>query len=133
MLASRARTLLVTAICIFTLTGGLAACSSTDTPAKSGSSGSGNSDSGTASKSGDTAPDVVLAGTGRYSIGTEAPLGGYQLTGEPDKQPNGCTWSIQDADGAAIFENQGSYAFLTDIREAVTFVTDGCPDWRKFE
>lgn len=76
---------------------------------------------------------LVLAGTGSYAIGTEAPFGGYQISGEPTSQPDGCTWSIVDADGAVYTENQGSYAFLTDIPEAVTFITDGCPDWEQFE
>lgn len=76
---------------------------------------------------------IVLPGTGRYAIGTEAPYGGYQLHDEPDEQPAGCTWSIEDADGVAVYENQGQYAFLTDIKEAVTFVTDGCPDWEQFQ
>lgn len=76
---------------------------------------------------------VVVAGTGRYAVGTDIPFGGYQLSGEPASQPDGCTWSIQDADGAVAFENQGSYAFLTDIPEGSVFVTDGCPDWEQFE
>ena len=76
---------------------------------------------------------VVLPGTGRYTIGIEAPLGGYQLHGEPDEQPAGCTWSIEDADGVAACENQGQYVFLTDNKEAVTFVTDGCPDCEQFQ
>ncbi len=76
---------------------------------------------------------LVLNGTGSYMIGTEAPYGGYQLSGEPASQPDGCTWSIVDADGVVYVENQGSYAFITDIPEAVTFNTDGCPDWEQFE
>ncbi|NYF08860.1 putative small lipoprotein YifL [Leifsonia sp. AK011] len=76
---------------------------------------------------------VVLPGTGSYAIGTEAPYGGYQLTGEPVEVPAGCTWSIVDADGAVAFADQGGYVFLTDIPEAVTFITDGCPDWEQFE
>lgn len=76
---------------------------------------------------------IVLPGTGTYAIGTEAPFGGYQLSGQPPSQPAGCTWSIRNADGEASFEDQGSYVFLTDIHEAVTFVTEGCPDWEQFE
>jgi hypothetical protein len=76
---------------------------------------------------------VTLPGTGRYAIGTEAPFGSYQLKGEPDSQPEGCTWSIEDADGGATFADQGSYVFITDIKEAVTFVTNGCPDWEQYE
>lgn len=75
----------------------------------------------------------TVSGTGEYKIGTDVPYGGYQLKGEPTSQPDGCTWSIKDADGTAIFENQGSYAFLTDVPENVTFVTNGCPEWEQFE
>ena len=75
---------------------------------------------------------VVLPGTGTYAIGADAPFGGYQLVGEPDALPGGCTWSIEDETGA-IYENNGLYVFLTDIPEAVTFVTNGCPDWEQFE
>jgi hypothetical protein len=75
----------------------------------------------------------TLAGTGEFAIGTDAPYGGYQIIGEPDSLPEGCTWSIQDADGEVQFENQGIYAFLTDVPENVTFVTEGCPGWEKFE
>ncbi len=90
-------------------------------------------DDATDSPDGASGTFIVLPGTGRYAIGTEAPYGGYQLHGEPDSQPAGCTWSIQDEDGVAVFENQGQYAFLTDIKEAVTFVSDGCPDWEQFQ
>jgi hypothetical protein len=76
---------------------------------------------------------VVLPGTGTYAIGADAPYGGYQLHGEPDEQPPGCTWQILDGDGGVSFENTGQYVWLTDIHEAVTFVTDGCPDWEQFE
>lgn len=79
---------------------------------------------------------VTLPGTGSYSIGDEAPFGGYQMQGEPDAVPAGCTWSIDDAAGEptlASSENNGLYAFLTDVPEAVTFVTEGCPDWVQFE
>ncbi len=105
--------------------------SSDATPATS--TGSVGSDEAQASPEAANGDFIVLPGTGRYAIGTEAPLGGYQLLGEPDEQPAGCTWSIEDADGVAAFENQGQYVFLTDIKEAVTFVTDGCPDWEQFE
>jgi hypothetical protein len=76
---------------------------------------------------------VVVSGTGTYAIGVDIPLGGFQLKGEPDEQPAGCTWAILDADGGVTFENQGQYVFLTDIPEAVTFETSGCPDWEQFE
>ena len=76
---------------------------------------------------------VTVSGTGSYAIPDQLPYGGYQLAGEADEQPAGCTWAILDADGAATFENQGQYVFITDIPEAVTFQTDGCPNWEQFE
>lgn len=76
---------------------------------------------------------VTLPGTGRYAIGTDAPYGGYQMKGEPEEQPSGCTWSILDADGVAYVENQGAYVALTNVKESVTFVTTGCPDWEQYE
>jgi hypothetical protein len=76
---------------------------------------------------------VVLPGTGQYSVPDQMPFGGYQLKGEPDAQPEGCTWSIQDDAGVVAFENQGVYAFITDIPEGTVFVTSGCPDWEQFE
>ena len=88
-------------------------------------------DSGSSDDSG--AGYVTLSGTGTYTIPDQMPFGGYQLQGEPDSQPAGCTWSIQDSSGGHTFENQGSYVFITDIPEAVTFVTEGCPDWEQFE
>jgi hypothetical protein len=98
--------------------------------------GTGGSDEPAQSETdtGETTSDMlVLPGTGTYVIGVDIPYGGFQLMGEPTEQPAGCTWAILDADGAASFENQGSYVFITDIAEAVTFVTDGCPDWEQFE
>lgn len=97
-------------------------------PAASAGGGTSSEDTG-----GDDGTAVTLPGTGKYVIGKDAPFGGYQLVGEPDAQPAGCTWSIQDADGTVNTENQGIYVFLEDVKESVTFVTDGCPDWQKFE
>lgn len=143
MSQQRSRTAVVLAgIAAVLLTLGLSACApASDSGDQAGSDGQaasddqGGSDAAPADESDDDAAfdGVVLPGTGSYAIGTEAPFGGYQLTGEPDEQPVGCTWSIQDADGAATFEDQGIYVFLTDIPEAVTFVTNGCPDWEQFE
>lgn len=110
----------------------LAACSPTTAAGPDNAVGTGGDTSGDTGDDGGGAL-VTLPGTGSYAIGSEAPFGGYQLTGEPAEQPDGCTWSIVGSDGAVAFENQGSYAFLTDIREAVTFVTNGCPDWEQFE
>jgi len=82
---------------------------------------------------GDDFAGVTVSGTGIYAIGTDIPYGGFQLQGEPTSQPDGCTWSIVDADGVVVFENHGPYVFITDIPEAVTFNTEGCPDWEQFE
>lgn len=106
----------------------LAGCGTT-APAGPGADNPADSDAG----SGSSTDFVVVSGTGRYTVGVDLPYGGYQLHGEPDEQPAGCTWAILDADGAVSFENQGSYAFLTDVPEIVTFETDGCPDWEQFE
>ncbi|WP_407360169.1 hypothetical protein [Microbacterium sp. LBN7] len=76
---------------------------------------------------------VTVAGTGVYTIGGDIPYGGFQLHGEPAPVPDGCTWSIQDESGGIVVENQGAYAFLTDVPEYVTFHTDGCPEWEQFE
>ena len=105
-----------------------AGCAATAPPGE-GSGGSSESDPGAASSSG----LVTVSGTGRYTVGVDLPYGGYQLRGEPDEQPAECTWAILDADGGVSFENQGSYAFLTDVPEIVTFETAGCPDWEQFE
>ncbi len=118
----------------------LVACAPVAGPSDSGSGMDGGTDSGTDSST-DSGSDsgegsssfVVLPGTGQYSIPDQMPFGGYQLKGEPDAQPEGCTWSIQDADGVVAFENQGIYAFITDIPEGTVFVTSGCPDWEQFE
>jgi len=116
-------------------------CAAT-TPSEQDAAVSSETDSGTvqssesdaASSDQDAASSfVTVSGTGRYAIGVDLPYGGYQLHGEPDEQPAGCTWAILDADGGVSFENQGSYAFLTDVPEMVTFETTGCPDWEQFE
>ena len=133
MSALSARSALVAASAASLLLLGLAGCTpaATDTP---------DADPPATDSSEETTDDtstdsgfVTLPGTGSYAIGTEAPFGGYQLVGEPDAVPAGCTWSIVDADGAVAFADQGLYVFLTDIPEAVTFITDGCPDWEQFE
>lgn len=76
---------------------------------------------------------AILAGTGRYTIGIEAPLGSYELDGSPEPLPAGCSWAILDADGQTYAARDDAYVFLTDIQEAVTFVTTGCPDWKQYE
>ncbi len=81
----------------------------------------------------DAASEVTVSGTGVYKIGDDIPYGGFQMHGEPAPVPDGCTWSIQDESGVVVVENQGAYAFLTDVPEYVTFHTDGCPEWEQFE
>ncbi len=120
------------------LAAGLSACTTTapddTTGTDTGTTDEGTTDEGTASDDDEASGDlVVLSGTGSYVIGVDIPYGGFQLMGEPDEQPAGCTWAILDGDGGVSFENQGSYVFITDIPEAVTFQTDGCPDWEQFE
>ena len=105
----------------------LAACAPLPDPGTPQDPGS-DSDSGSVQ-----GPMVTLPGTGRYEIGTEAPYGAYRLKGEPDSLPAGCTWSIIDEDGDVYIENQGSYASMSDVKEAVTFVTQGCPDWEQYQ
>ncbi|GAA2966228.1 hypothetical protein GCM10010459_23380 [Microbacterium schleiferi] len=98
-----------------------------------GTAPSSESDEGSPSDEDVASSFVTVSGTGRYTVGVDLPYGGYQLHGEPDEQPAGCTWAILDADGGVSFANQGSYAFLTDVPEIVTFETTGCPDWEQFE
>ena len=76
---------------------------------------------------------VTVPGTGNYAIGTDIPYGGFEFADGVLEQPDGCTWAIVDEDGVAVFENQGQIVFITDIPEAVTFITAGCPDWVQFE
>lgn len=112
------------------LAASLAGCAVDSAGTDSGDSGTGSGDS---AGDGGAAPAVVVPGTGSYTIGDEIPYGGFQLHGEPAEQPAGCTWAILDADGGVSFHDQGSYVFLTDVPEAVTFETHGCPDWEQFE
>ncbi|MCS0498388.1 hypothetical protein [Protaetiibacter mangrovi] len=111
----------------------LAACTPMDS-AGGGGGDAGVGDTSSEGTDGSTGGELmVLPGTGTYAIPADIPYGGYQLHGEPAEQPAGCTWAILDADGAASFEDQGAYVFITDIPEAVTFETSGCPDWEQFE
>jgi hypothetical protein len=137
MAAERLRTIIVGLALVGGVVVGVAGCApTTDGGTSGGGTSSGDSSSDDTSTDGSSSSDgdyVVVSGTGIYTIGVDIPLGGFQLSGEPDAQPEGCTWAILDADGAATFENQGQYVFLTDIPEAVTFETSGCPDWEQFE
>ncbi len=107
--------------------------SSSDTDSSAGTSEDATGDDDGEGDGGDDFSGATLSGTGSYSIPDQAPLGGYELDGDPGTLPDGCTWQILDADGGVYVEDQGAYVFLTDIPEAVTFVTDGCPDWVQFE
>ncbi|WP_435746424.1 hypothetical protein [Microbacterium sp. PMB16] len=105
-----------------------------DSPQTSAEESSSDGDDG--EDSGEDSGDesmATFAGTGVYTIGDDVPYGGFQMQGEPAPVPDGCTWSIQDESGAIVVENQGAYAFLTDVPEYVTFHTDGCPEWEQFE
>lgn len=133
MLRSR-KTLIPIVLLVAGLTTAITGCNTTQSgPGGADGGDTSSTDSGDSPASSGDVKGAVLPGTGKYEIGTEAPYGGYRLSGEPEGQPAGCTYSIQDADGEPTFENLGSYVFLTDIKEAVTFVTDGCPDWVQFE
>ena len=137
------RTSAATAVIVLTALLGAAACAPAGdsappaTNTQGGGSAGQDADAGDDATTDDTAGDAgfagaVLAGTGRYAIGADAPFGGYQLSGQPDALPAGCSWSIEGDDGAVVASDE-LYAFLTDIPEAVTFVTNGCPDWEQFE
>ncbi|CAN5228398.1 hypothetical protein BH11ACT5_BH11ACT5_15750 [soil metagenome] len=73
---------------------------------------------------------ITLSGSGDYTVGVTAPIGGYELK-DVDSQPDGCTWALEDADGNIQFENQGTTVFITDVN--AFFQTSGCPDWVQFE
>lgn len=93
------------------------------TAADAGASAGGDEGSG-----GAEASEGAISGTGTFVIGSDIAYGDYQLVGETT-QPDGCTWQILQADGSVFVENQGAYVFITDVPEAVTFVTEGCPGW----
>ncbi|MGC4175846.1 hypothetical protein [Demequina sp.] len=142
MTKPRARTALSTFAITAVMLMGLTACGGGDDPTEPAGEGTTadaagpTSDATEAPETDDGEGDssfVTVSGTGEYAIGTDIPFGGFQLQGEPASQPDGCTWSIVGDDGEVVAENQGSYAFLTDINEADTFVTTGCPDWEQFE
>lgn len=121
--------------------GGLAGCTptapasdqsdtGTDTGTDSGSDGGTTSDD-----DGDDGSfaGVTIPGDGSYAIPDEIPFGGYQLVGDPGVLPDGCTWSITGSGGTVADTSNGAYVFITDIPEADTFTTAGCPDWEQFE
>ena len=140
MSALSARSTVVAACAATLLLFALSGCTpepATDAPvtdsSDSGDSSDSSSDESTTEDTGADAGMTVLPGTGSYAIGTDAPYGGYELAGGVLEQPDGCTWSIVDEDGVVTFADQGQFVFLTDIPEAVTFITNGCPDWQQFE
>ena len=73
---------------------------------------------------------VTLSGSGDYTVGADAPIGGYELK-DADTQPDGCTWAVEDENGEIQFQDQGVVMFLTE--ENKFFQTSGCPDWVQFE
>ncbi|QEO08835.1 hypothetical protein [Protaetiibacter larvae] len=89
-------------------------------------------DDGDERTSDDSFSGATIPGTGSYAIPDQIPFGGYQLEGDPGVLPDGCTWSIT-GDSGTVAENNGAYVFITDIPEASTFTTNGCPDWEQFE
>ena len=103
------------------------ATTSTDTATDTGSDSDTSSDS-TESGSG---AFVTLSGTGDYAVPADMPIGGYQIVGEPASQPDGCTWTIFDANGEVLATDQGVYVFITDV--SARFTTDGCGEWEQFE
>ena len=115
------------------LTFALAGCSggtATDTSTTDGSSDSSPSDTKTGDAYTDDTSDgtlVTLAGSGDYTVGVTAPVGEYELKGNPDKQPDGCTWALEDADGNIQSQDTGATLTITDVNKY--FQTSGCPDW----
>lgn len=116
----------------------LAGCSTTaggtsagdPTGGDSGSSDSSPSDAKTGDAYTDDTSDgtlVTLAGSGDYTVGVTAPEGLYELKGQPDKQPDGCTWALEDGDGNIQFQDQGPTLTITSVNKF--FQTSGCPDW----
>lgn len=115
------------------LVGALAACTPT---ARSDDTGTGTGGStttdGGATTDGDGFSGVTIPGSGSYAIPDDIPYGSYQLVGDPGVLPDGCTWSIT-GDSGTVADSNGAYVFITEIDEADTFTTNGCPDWEQFE
>lgn len=93
----------------------------------------GSTDTGDSTTDDDGFAGATVSGTGSYRIPDDIPYGGYQLVGDPGLLPAGCTWSITGDDGEQVADSTGAYVFITDIPEADTFTTAGCPDWEQFE
>ena len=121
------------------LMGALTACGSaaavSDTPSDTddASTNDGNATTTTTDDGSESFTGFTVSGTGSYTIPDQVPFGSYQLVGDPGSLPDGCTWSITDDDDEIVAESQGAYVFITDVDEASTFTTDGCPDWELFE
>jgi len=112
----------------------LALSGCTPTASDTSTADSGSDTTPSATKTGDAYTDdttdgtlVTLAGSGDYTVGVTAPEGQYELKGKPDKQPDGCTWALEDADGNIQSQDQGST--LTITSENKFFQSSGCPDW----
>ena len=120
----RTRTLAAAAAVLLALT--LAGCATEpttvdDTPAIPGQT----------TEQGDLPSLITLPGDGTYLVPDQAPYGSYQITGEPDSQPDGCTWSLFDANGSVLAADNGSYVFLEDT--VAKFTTAGCGEWEQYE
>jgi hypothetical protein len=83
---------------------------------------------------------VVVAALVLGLAGCTPTSGSTEEVGDMSDTSSGSEETTENADfvtvsgtGGVTFENTGQYVFLTDIREAVTFVTTGCPDWEQFE
>jgi len=113
---------------IVALAGCSAPATSTDTGTDSGDTGTTQGDA-TTDDTGDGTL-VTISGSGDYTVGVDAPYGGYQLK-DASEQPAGCTWALEDGDGNIQFQDQGITVFLTE--ENKFFQTSGCPDWVQFE
>lgn len=125
-----ATALAAAALLALTLAGCTGGGSSTDTGSDTGTD-TGDTTEGDASTD-DTSDGtlITLSGSGDYTVGVTAPIGGYELKGL-DEQPDGCTWALEDADGNIQFHDQGTTVFITDVN--AYFQTSGCPDWVQFE
>lgn len=74
---------------------------------------------------------VTISGTGDYTVPVTAPYGSYELQGNPDSQPDGCSWAVLDKNGEIVAQDQGTFVSLTDV--ITQFTTSGCPDWVQYE
>jgi hypothetical protein len=86
---------------------------------------------GQTTEQGDLPSLVTLPGDGTYLVPDQAPYGSYQIVGEPDSQPDGCTWTLFDSNGAELASDNGVYVFIEDT--VAKFTTTGCGEWEQYE